>query len=316
MIREALYYFQLCDGTDFVPPEELLDIARGWRLFQARQYERVALEALWVALLKSIEQGKVAGFRVDSLVPDAFAELDEEGFAADHGLDLPRPLSEVTLAEYAAALMEADGYRPAKAAAWIRAARDSEALPFDKLGPQSAHGEAGWKRAIDVALPHASPATVIGAAVSLLVVIWLRFRRFDPQGQAFGRFLSFGGRGRLSLSTLISEFDRWMDLPLVRLSSFLVEEWALGQHLRVSLHKLHVEGLDTFWVRAGEDGYEIHPKRDVGDAWPKYNGYKIGAALSCLEDLALVGRNSNGEYHCTDDGKRLRDRVIAVSGVA
>ena len=81
---------------------------------------------------------------------------------------------------------------------------------------------------------------------------------------------------------------------------------------RVATHKLRVEGLDTFWFVAQEDGYALHPERDIAKARPGYNAPKLWAALSSLFDLRLVDRNADGGYLSTNDGERLLQRALAT----
>ncbi|MGA8440922.1 MAG: hypothetical protein WB714_22035, partial [Candidatus Sulfotelmatobacter sp.] len=104
--------------------------------------------------------------------------------------------------------------------------------------------------------------------------------------------------------------------PLNRVFSWILEEYVIGQHLRVAAQKLATEGIDTFWFSATEDGYRLHPERNPSDARPTYSGTKIIAARSCLYDLGLIDSSRNSTYRCTNEGRNLLNAVLKSSVAA
>jgi hypothetical protein len=161
------------------------------------------------------------------------------------------------------------------------------------LDPTQPLSESRWKLRIDESLD-TDPALVLANALGLLVTLWSRWRETDdPLSQTF---FSMGGRTRLALRSMFTEFDRRATTTILEVLTWLLDEYTIGQHMRVATNKLRTEGLDTFWFHAQETGYELHPDREVRRARPGYNAPKLWAATSSLLDLGLLRRTQTNIY--------------------
>ena len=183
---------------------------------------------------------------------------------------------------------------------------------WQSASPSAPAAEASWKGRIDKYLGEdGNDVAVFGSAVGLLLMLWIRWR--DAGEPELGKgFMRVGRRSRISLSAMFTEFDRQEGSRLREFCSWLLGEYAIGQHLRVSSHKLRTEGIDTFWFYADEDGYSVHPERQVERARPRYNAPKLRAATSSLYDLGLLSRTRDGAYVCTKDGQRMLNAVLQM----
>jgi hypothetical protein len=115
---------------------------------------------------------------------------------------------------------------------------------------------------------------------------------------------------------MFNDFDRHRDLRLTEFCSFALTEYVIGQHLRVASHKLRIEGIDTFWFYAEEDGYRVHPERNIERAKPGYNAPKIRAATSSLYDLGLLKRRADGAFLCGAEGERMLKTVLQMESAS
>src|SRR5688572_10327312 len=120
-----------------------------------------------------------------------------------------------------------------------------------------------------------------------------------------------GGRTRLSLRSMFTEFDRRGTATILEVLTWLLDEYTIGQHMRVATNKLRTEGLDTFWFHAQETGYELHPDREVRRARPGYNAPKLWAATSSLVDLGLLRRTQTNTFRCSAEGTRLLQKIAS-----
>jgi hypothetical protein len=272
-----------------------------WRLFQARQYQRYAIESLWVAYLRMLQVRRAVPFDPASLSAEIVKSLKDGELLKEAGVP-SREFDRLSIAEMATRLARSKGFgKDGSASEWWKTA-----------SPSATAAEASWKIRIDKYLwEDRDDVAVFGNAVGLLLMLWIRWR--DASEPELGKgFMRAGGRPRISLSTMFSEFGRQQNSRLQDFCSWLLGEYAIGQHLRVSSHKLRTEGIDTFWFYAEEDGYSVHPERQVERAGPGYNAPKLRAATSSLFDLGLLSRTRDGAYACTKDGQRMLNTVLQM----
>jgi hypothetical protein len=181
-------------------------------------------------------------------------------------------------------------------------------LPLStRLDPTHPLSESQWKAGIDESLD-TDPALILANALGLLVTLWSRWRETDDP---LSRTFSMGGRTRLSLRSMFTEFDRRATTTILEVLTWLLDEYTIGQHMRVATNKLRAEGLDTFWFHAQETGYELHPDREVRRAQPGYNAPKLWAATSSLLDLGLLRRTRKNTFGCSPEGTRLLQKIAS-----
>jgi hypothetical protein len=119
-----------------------------------------------------------------------------------------------------------------------------------------------------------------------------------------------------SVDFVMADLDSRRSEPLPRIFSWLLEEYVIGQHLRVAAQKLAYEGIDTFWFCASEDGYRLHPERDISKSAPSYSGPKLWAARICLHDLNLIEIRRDSSSRCTREGRAALERVLRSTPTA
>jgi hypothetical protein len=285
-LRTLLYFWQYPDGSKYTPPEALTGVALSWRLFQARQYQRFAIEALWAAYLRLMAERRTMPFSARAVASSMLAAVDDSDALASLGI-LARDSDRLTLGSLAEALLRRPGQWNAK----------------------SKGAENQLKVHIDRCLADGANAEAFCIALVLLLVIWRRWKDADEPALGKG-FLRKGGRSRLSLAALFEECDRQKETSLTEFCAWAITELVTGQHLSVAANKLRREGINTFWFSAEEDGYTVQPSRDVLRAKPGYNAPKLRAALSCLSDLRLVKRRDDGGHQISRDGERLLKAVL------
>lgn len=301
-IRTLLYYWTYPSGRRYSPPPELLELAEAWRVFQARQYQRYALESLWVAYLRMLRVHRAVPFDPAVIAAEVIKGIKDADLFKKVGVR-SREIDRLSVGELAVRLAQgaiASSSGSASAASW------------KEVRPTHPATEASWKGRIDKYLwEEDSPVSAFGNAVGLLLALWTRWRNAAEPEVAKG-FMREGGQPRVSLSSMFVEFDRRQSSNLHEFLAWLLGEYTIGQHLRVSSHKLRTEGIDTFWFYSDEEGYRVHPERDVGRAKPGYNASKIGAATSALYDLGLLKRDRNDVYACTKDGLEMLKTVLRM----
>ncbi len=305
-LRTLIYYWQ-SPSHAYVPEPGLRQTAEAWRVFQAQQYERYALETLWAAFLRILGQRVTLPFDLSAVGGAIASELMKSRFYQDRGLRLPSDLSGATLEDLSAAILKSAV--PERRANGLTCFETS----WRRLGPLAKGSEAFWVSEIQDALWNTGNAYwAFGAAVGLLVTLWLRWRCYAA-GASGAEFLKVGGRLRLSLAKAMDDFESRRNESLPRVFSWLLEEYVVGQHLRVAAHKLASEGIDTFWFYASEEGYRVHPDRDVTESKPSYSGPKLWAARECLHDLNLIEVRGDSSCRCTREGRATLEKVLKLA---
>ncbi len=302
-LRTLIYYWQ-APSRGYVPVPQLRRTAEEWRVFQAQQYERYAIETLWASFIRIVAHDIVVPFDLGKVSSEVVSVLNEQGYYRNRGLRLPGDLATTSLGDFSSAVLNA-----IKIGLTPRDSHFTEAS-WQKFRSASPFSEAAWVAEIKNALwKLGNPYQAFGAAVGLLAVLSLRWAGYRSTAPG-SEFLRVGGQPRLSLGKVIGDFESRRNEPLSRVFSWILEEYVIGQHLRVAAQKLATEGIDTFWFCAMEDGYRLHSQRDPSDAHPTYSGAKIWAARSCLYDLRLIEIGPNSTYHCTDEGRDVLNAVL------
>lgn len=302
-LRTLIYFWQ-SPSRAYVPAPELRHTAEAWRVFQAQQYERYALETLWTAFIRMLAQHITLPFDLSAVASEITRELGNQRYYQNRGLGLGADLSTVCLAEFLSAILTATNIHDDPGDPHFTEAS------WQKYSSASPLCEAAWIAEIRCALwETGNPYQAFGAAVGLLAVLSLRWVGYSTTS-AGSEFLRVGGQLRLSLGKIIGDFEGRRHEPLDCVFSWILEEYVIGQHLRVAAQKYAYEGIDTFWFSAAEDGYRLHPQRNPTDAHPTYSGAKIWAARSCLNDLGLIEERPNSTYRCTKEGRTLLNEIL------
>ncbi|MGA8506799.1 MAG: hypothetical protein WB762_14435, partial [Candidatus Sulfotelmatobacter sp.] len=308
-LRTLIYYWQ-SPSRAYFPAPQLRRTAEAWRVFQAQQYERYAIETLWASFVRIVARDIVVSFDLAKVSTQVISHLKEQRYYQNRGLRFARDLATTSLGEFSSAVLNAIKTRSNPRAP------DFIEESWQKFRSTAAFSEAAWVAEIKNALwTIGNPYQAFGAAVGLLAVLCLRWAGYRPTASG-SEFLRVGGQLRLSLGKVIADFESRRDEPLNRVFSWILEEYVIGQHLRVAAQKLATEGIDTFWFSATEDGYRLHPERNPSDARPTYSGTKIIAARSCLYDLGLIDSSRNSTYRCTNEGRNLLNAVLKSSVAA
>lgn len=286
-LRTLLYFWRYPGKAKFKPTSQLESTAQAWRLFQARQYQRYAVETLWASYLRILSERDTLPFSPEILAVEIAERIKSAGLLEPSGVNA-REVNRLSIGALADKLL------PNK----------------NSWSARSPSSEAAWKERIDVSLGEGASIDAFGCAVAMILVLWRRWAGTDEPDSARG-FMAAGGRPRISLASMFAECERQKASSLRDFCSWLLTEYVVGQHLRVSADKLRREAINTFWFYAEEGGYRVQHDREVHRAKPGYNAPKLKAALSSLIDLGLIKRNEAGQYSCTRDGEKTLEAVLS-----
>lgn len=276
VFRAACYTGALVPGTAWQVPAPLAETLAGWRSYQRGELLSVAAQALlWLtATTLGLNLGGVAR-NAGSLVD---AVCDALGPAV---AEFPATMGE-TMAQAGASLPHL--------ASWDDDGHEQR-LVFQILN--EARGEAP------------SPADRVAVANSVLRLLLALVCR-PAQGAGYDSGLNISAAYLADYSVNLRALDaaatnEWQSLRTDRWLRWLVERWAVQQHLTVALRKLRAQRNDTFRFRPQDEGL-------VYAGWtptltPTYSSPRFRQTMQMLHDIGLVKPGNDGGFVPTEDGQ-------------
>jgi hypothetical protein len=283
--RRLMFYGTYADGRGYEIPEQLVDNARTWRMYQQREYHVYALTSMWVALLAWLEQLRVATLEewVDEI--DSMVDLKRTG--ARFGLDLVRGIpSEITLQEMldsiAAAAEVAESFDP-----------DISEDIARGIGRDAPCSESSIHRALDGGA-EMDLADFAGSALWLSLVLVARTYDWMAEDALLAALARTGGPQHWSAESYFREVNARREQPVLDFLAWLYQG-LVRQHLAVALSKLP---LDTFMLLYEEGALHFRAMD-----WAQFTADRYETMLIACRDLGWV-EESKDLYRLTSLGEK------------
>ncbi|NLE61566.1 MAG: hypothetical protein GX616_24705 [Planctomycetes bacterium] len=285
--RQLLYFGTCHSGAAYAPRDDLTDIYRRWRLYQAREYYGFALNALWYYLCDwGISQhGEVRPVELDQLWSHLDGALDFGTLAAR--LSLPPP----NLRAVSDVQAQFD---------WLTRVNRASEETFDTdcgldrpLSEQSLYALAQANRG--------EPDVMVAGMVALLGLVYLRFGHRNLWMRPDWDISRMGADGRLSLDGFVKAVQRRMRLGSFTMGAFarwLVDDYVILQHQLVAAGKLP----DNTYRFQREGSRLRFYRRENALA---FMDSRYSALSTTVYELGLCGSPVTSTHPLTPDGRLL-----------
>jgi hypothetical protein len=269
LLRGTTYSGAFTDGSPWLVATPLQRSQRAWGTYQRNEMLSLAVQALFAAVLRTIERdhdGKI--------LRSADAEDIAVGLLSSAGGGLKRPLSEVV--------------------ADVRA--NLPALT-DWMNPQH-ELQRGW-RILSLGLGDDQVEQVASESITILLTLLARGLNEYPYSDFQLDAENFDPREVHLLSLRQLSQRDWATMNFEEWIRWLSIHWGIERHLRVALRKLRGERRDTFRIqpRDGELRVIEVPK-------PTYTSPRVNQSIQILQDLGLVGTSGTGSLVLTPRGQQ------------
>jgi hypothetical protein len=282
-----LIYFHNVDGEIYRPRQDLVGVARRWRLYQAREYFAFAFNRLlgWLVrrglLLSDDGLAAIPLARIWETVDDA---LDHNDFVEATGLRTAQVRSSTPASTFADILTAQVDVDPGVDDVWPRHERLDEQALFQ------------WCSNVD------DKAETL---VAVLAMVLLTHRRVGTPSRTAdlgddARLLAEGGSLRIGMVRFFSELNRRLMArqTLAELARWLIQDFVIIQHERVATAKLPD---DTFRLRRVGDSLRFFPQ----EAGAGLNDSRYLALSTTAHELGLVSSMREPNRRLTTTGRRL-----------
>lgn len=287
-VFRQLIYFQTHVGRKYAPAPGVVDTARLWRLYQAREYFSFALNRLWAWLVRSGLEWSDDGLRavpMDEVWKHIRKALQRNKFSELTGLAGGPIRADTTVADLADGLART---------VRVSATLDGEWKRHDALDE---HALYEWtNNAVD------DPETLV-AMLALLTLIYRRIgspgtvASLDPAGQFIH---SAGGRLRVGMTPFFAQLQKrtMAGETAEQVLKWILDTHVITQHERVAVAKLPE---DTFrFRRVGSDLTFIGGPLPVG-----FNNSRFDALSTMVHELGLTSTLQETRRTLTPAGAAL-----------
>jgi hypothetical protein len=283
--RQLIYFRADEGGASLIPLPALDEVARSWRLYQAREYYAFALNGLWCHLC---DWGISNGGESRPLPLTKFERhleqaIDFDALASELGLEPPGLTGAATFDELIG---------------WIERALGGEAQDFNvACGIDAAINE---HRLHEVVRRNRSSGVAIAAALALLATL---ARRFEAEAERFRpewKISRMGADGRLSFDAFLRSLRRRRQAhaSIREIGDWLYRDYIVLQHELVALSKLPD---NTFRFRREGDRLRFASFVNPLD----FGNSRFAALTTTLTELGFCGDVREAEHPLSDDGTRL-----------
>ena len=291
-------------GATFVPPAQLVRVARKWRLYQAREYFNVSINEMWrrLSCWGLARDGDVYPVPMTE-INASVDEIDFEGFAESVGVELP-PGGLTVSSPYRDLLdwvITFGGITGQLDDRWDLNCDLTEDRIIEWLGQRHSATDHG--------------PDVLAAALTLATFVAARL--WPPELALIEPADWFpvlaGGRDRLGLQRFIDALRTRVeaDATIGEVARWLTLHYVIEQHERVATAKLPSTG-DTFRFRREAGRLRFFPK----DAGAGMNNSRFNALATFVYELGWSGYLYVEEHGLTEEGELLRiDGDLPASGV-
>ncbi len=291
------------DGTviDIEWPAALDDIVRRWRLFHAHYYLSVALEGLFVSVVREGLDAGLGGFTLDDLISPLDSRHVAERLSEHLGCQLSGLFIDLSLADVAHAVgIATDGTHPE----WN-----------DSLDVLARLGHALSETGIESLLRDRNILhTPEGIALSLLLsaVVTARFAGWRDQPQSDWLLNNVYDASEditvpLVLQDLVTHYDNWLGVPFRELGKRLIQRFVVRQHETLAYDKSRSGGKILFHTERGRIIGRGIPYDAIGVTNPRFR-----SAIQVLLDLGWMQKQEDGILALTADGIECLERELAA----
>jgi hypothetical protein len=289
--RRLMFYGTYADGRGYEIPEQLVDNARTWRMYQQREYHIYALTSMWVALLEWLEELRVAP--LEEWVEELDQTVNVKRAGARFGLDIRRGSpSEITLQEMLDSIAAAAGV----AGSFDPDISEDIARGIGREAPCSEstiHGALDGGAEMDL-------ADFAGSALWLSLVLGARTYDWMAEGALSAALARTGGPQHWSVESYFREVNALREQPVLDFLAWLYQG-LVRQHLAVALSKMP---LDTFMLLY-EDGALHYRAID----WAQFTADRYETMLIACRDLGWV-EESKDLYRLTPRGEKALSETL------
>jgi hypothetical protein len=276
IFRAAAYTRSLPNGTDWDVAPSLAQGQRGWGTYQKNELFSLALQALFAAVLRTIEHrysGRLesvagAGEVCASLLPSA-ARFRE------------RRLTDA-VSELKTTLPALGGWQD-----------------------ETHEMQRGW-RILNTQTDDADLTKLVDEAVHLLLSLLARGVDGNPYGDFDFDPDHFDAREIHLLSFEHAWSTVWADLTVEQWVRWLAVHWGIQRHLTVALRKLRGEHRDTFRIRPLDQELRVIEVPSPAATVPR-----LGRAFQILRDLNLTDVDNDGWPQLTGSGRKELEDCLA-----
>lgn len=285
--RQLIYFKGSYRGTAYTPTEAVMDAYRHWRLYQAREYYAIGLNALWYHLCNwgLVQQGDIRPIPLSQLWMYLEDALNFDGLA--DWLEVSRPgltahSSFQQLLDWLVGLVEAD-----------QANFDQSCTINQPVNEHLLY----WLTKED----DQDPAIMVAGMVTMLALIYLRFGRRDLSQQPEWSISRMGANGRLSLDGFMQMLRRKLragSVTILELTRQLYTDYIILQHQLIATGKFPD---NTF--RFQREGnllrfYSLSNSLEFMDS-------RFDALSTTIHELGLCGKLDQPDHPLTAKGNQL-----------
>ncbi len=285
--RHLIYFGSTPDGAAYVPPDDLLDAYRRWRLYQAREYYSYALNALWLYLCSwgLLQHGDLRPTPFDQLWAHVHEALDFDALAACLSL----PGAGLNAASDVQSLLDC--------AACVNG---TTTAAFDSTCALSSPLNEHVLYTLARANPN-DPVAMLAGAATQLALIYLRFGHRDLRMRPDWEIARMGAEGRLSIDGFVRALEQRLAAGPYALGAFarwLLEDYVITQHQLVAAGKLPD---NTYRFQREGGRLQFFPRNNViGFMDSRYD-----ALSTTVYELGLCGNLLTSHHPLTPAGERL-----------
>lgn len=275
--RACTYAKALPSGEPWNPPETLLAVVEGWRLYGLNELLSIAIQSFfWAGLAQLMNEG---------VFPENSEEYEQWFKLTFTSEMLERNLSE----SFHDALQRTRATAPSLAA-W--ADEDHEV-------------QIGWNLADLGSKLNGEPPRVVSAALDLILAL---SARVESDGTGYAGFVhhhNYLAFYPINLDSFHSNVrNSWRNKSLHELLGWPSKDWGVSAHFRVALRKLRFESRDTFKIKPTDEGLEV-----IDAPIPAFSNPRLVQATQILQDLGALEMALEGLV-VSERGKQLLEESV------
>jgi hypothetical protein len=276
VFRASAYSNALADGAPWGISPGLRRIQRGWSVYQQNELFSVALQALFAAVLRSIESSRSGRIQRVADAGDVCVEL----------------------------LPSSGGFRERRLADAILDLRT--VLPPLSAWQEDMHEMQRWRRILSTGEKDTDLTRLVDEGIHILMSLLARGVEESPYSE-FEFEPDYCDPKQVHLLSFKQAWQStWADMTIEEWARWLAVHWGLEQHLRVALRKLRGERRDTFRIRPLERDLVV-----IEAPSPVATQPRLGKAFQILRDLDLLDFDSRGWLTVTSNGRKELEAYLA-----
>lgn len=286
--RRLMFYGTYADGREHSVPEQLIDNARTWRLYQQREYHVYALTSMWVAMLEWLEDRRVAP--LEEWIEEFDRTVDLARTGRRFGLELHRGSpSEITVQEMLDSVAGAAG--------------SFDHTLSEDIAKGIGRGASCSESSIHMALAggvEMDSYEFAGSALWLSMVLFARTRGWTEENASSAILARTGGPQHWSVESYFREIEARKGQSVLEFVAWLYQG-LVRQHLAVALSKMP---LDSFMLLY-EDGALHYRAMD----WPQFTADRYETMLIACRDLGWI-QEARDVYELTPLGEKAMTEAL------